>query len=44
MWFISAIAPVVIVGGIVLYVIKRMEHKYKEGTLGKKNQKKLKIY
>ncbi|HDR7586469.1 hypothetical protein BW899_00140 [Bacillus mycoides] len=39
MWFISAIAPVVIVGGIVLYVIKRMEHKYKEGTLGKKKSK-----
>ncbi|HDR7615879.1 TPA: hypothetical protein QCX66_001680 [Bacillus mycoides] len=39
MWFISAIAPVIIVGGIVLYVIKRMEHKYKEGTLGKKKSK-----
>ncbi|OSY12053.1 hypothetical protein [Bacillus mycoides] len=39
MWFISAIAPVVIVGGIVVYVIKRMEHKYKEGTLGKKKSK-----
>ncbi|KAA0764572.1 hypothetical protein [Bacillus sp. SH5-2] len=36
MWFITAIAPIVIIGGIVLYVIKRMEHKYKEGTLGKK--------
>ncbi|MGE6537550.1 hypothetical protein [Bacillus luti] len=36
MWFITAIAPIVIIGGIVLYVMKRMEHKYKEGTLGKK--------
>lgn len=36
MWFISAIAPVVIVGGIVVFVIKRLEHKYKNGKLGKK--------
>ena len=36
MWFISAIAPVVIVGGIIVFVIKRLEHKYKNGKLGKK--------
>ncbi|MEW4152674.1 hypothetical protein Q0N88_21675, partial [Bacillus thuringiensis] len=29
MWLITAIAPVVIVGGIVVFVIKRLEHKYK---------------
>ncbi|GAB6564079.1 hypothetical protein ACIG6B_16075 [Bacillus mobilis] len=39
MWFISAIAPVVIVGGIVVFVMKRMERKYNEGTLGKKKSK-----
>lgn len=39
MWFISAIAPVVIVGGIVVFVIKRLEHKYKNGKLGKKKSK-----
>ncbi|MFE4759641.1 hypothetical protein [Bacillus mycoides] len=39
MWLIIALAPVVIVGGIVLYVIERMKHKYNEGTLGKKQSK-----
>ncbi|HFK1764354.1 hypothetical protein AT258_20250 [Bacillus wiedmannii] len=39
MWFISAITPVVIVGGIVVFVMKRMERKYNEGTLGKKKSK-----
>ena len=39
MWLITAIAPVVIVGGIVVFVIKRLEHKYKNGKLGKKNLK-----
>lgn len=44
MWLISAIWPVILVGGIVVFVIKRLEHKYKNGKLGKKNQKKLKTY
>ncbi len=44
MWFTSAIAPVLIVGGIVVFVIKRLEHKYKHGKLGKKNQMRLKFY
>ena len=44
MWLITAIAPVVIVGGIVVFVIKRLEHKYKNGKLGKKNLKKLNCY
>ena len=39
MWLITAIAPVVIVGGIVVFVIKRMKHKYKQGKLGKKKSK-----
>ncbi len=28
MWLITVIAPVVIVGGIVVFVIERMKHKY----------------
>ena len=43
MWFISAIAPVLIVGGIVVFVIKRLEHKYKHGKLGKKKSKNTQI-
>jgi hypothetical protein len=39
MWLLTAIAPVVIVGGIVVFVIKRMEHKYNQGKLGKKKSK-----
>ena len=44
MWLITAIAPVVIVGGIVVFVIKRLEHKYKNGKLGKKKSQKLNCY
>ncbi len=40
MWFISAIWPIILVGGIVVFVIKRLEHKYKHGKLGKKKSKK----
>ncbi|MED0947330.1 hypothetical protein P4T34_16685 [Bacillus mobilis] len=43
MWFISAVAPVVIVGGIVVFVIKRLEHKYKNGKLGKKKSQKAQL-
>ena len=39
MWLLTAIAPIVIVGGIVVYVIGRLKHKYNNGTLGKKSQK-----
>ncbi|MES5859449.1 hypothetical protein QCI47_22820 [Bacillus cereus group sp. RP29] len=39
MWLISAIWPVILVGGIVVFVIKRLEHKYKNGKLGKKKSK-----
>lgn len=34
-----AIAPLVIVGGIAVFVIKRLEHKHKQGKLGKKKTK-----
>ncbi|MED0991394.1 hypothetical protein [Bacillus nitratireducens] len=39
MWLITVIAPVVIVGGIVVYVIGRLKHKYNNGNLGKKKSK-----
>ncbi|HFK1681864.1 hypothetical protein [Bacillus sp. SRB1LM] len=39
MWLLTAIAPVLIVGGIVVYVIGRLKHKYNNGTLGKKKPK-----
>lgn len=31
--------PIVIVGGIAVFVVFRMKHKYKKGTLGKKKSK-----
>lgn len=31
--------PIVIVGGIALFVVMRMNYKYKKGTLGKKDSK-----
>ncbi|MEC3155071.1 hypothetical protein P9Z94_03010 [Bacillus thuringiensis] len=43
MWLISAILPVILVGGIVVFVIKRMERKYKEGKLGKKKSQKAQL-
>lgn len=43
MWFISAIWPIIIVGGIVVYVIGRLKHKYDNGTLGKKKSKKAQV-
>lgn len=43
MWLISAIWPVILVGGIVLYVIERLKHKYENGTLGKKKSKKAQV-
>ncbi|TQR15627.1 hypothetical protein [Psychrobacillus soli] len=39
MEFIMANAPVVIVGGIVVFVILRLKHKYNQGYLGKKKSK-----
>ncbi|PER17199.1 hypothetical protein CN912_25020 [Bacillus cereus] len=43
MWFISAIWPIILVGGIVVFVIKRLEHKYKHGKLGKKKSNEAQI-
>ncbi|MGN4941909.1 hypothetical protein [Bacillus cereus group sp. MYBK104-1] len=43
MWFISALAPIVIVGGIVVFVIKRLKHKYNEGRLGKNKSQKAQL-
>ncbi|MES5925428.1 hypothetical protein QCI77_05140 [Bacillus cereus group sp. MG9] len=43
MWLLTAIAPVVIVGGIVVYVIERLKHKYNNGNLGKKKSKKAQV-
>ena len=34
-----AVLPLVIVGGIAVFVILRMKHKYNKGTLGKKKSK-----
>ncbi|HDW8007578.1 hypothetical protein [Bacillus cereus] len=39
MWLLTAIAPVLIVRGIVVYVIGKLKHKYDNGTLGKKKSK-----
>lgn len=33
------VLPVIIVGGIVLFLMLRMKHKYEKGTLGKKKTK-----
>ncbi|HDR7718024.1 hypothetical protein VSY18_05325 [Bacillus albus] len=43
MWLLTAIAPILIVGGIVVYVIGRLKHKYDNGTLGKKKSKKAQV-
>ncbi|MGM7634491.1 hypothetical protein [Bacillus sp. Hm123] len=39
MELVMAIALVVIVGGIVVYVIERLKHQYNQGDLGKKKSK-----
>lgn len=39
-WEIARILlPIVIMGGIAVFVVLRMKHKYKKGTLGKKKSK-----
>ncbi|PEF68538.1 hypothetical protein CN324_24820 [Bacillus anthracis] len=43
MWLLTAIAPVLIVGGIVVYVIGRLKHKYNNGKLGKKKSNEAQI-
>lgn len=39
MEIVRIVLPVAIVGGIVVFVIKRLDHKYKKGSLGKKKSK-----
>ncbi|MFA1819361.1 hypothetical protein ACDX78_03985 [Virgibacillus oceani] len=39
MELVMAMIPVVIVGGIVVYVVGRLKHKYDQGNLGKKKSK-----
>ncbi|WP_144512196.1 hypothetical protein [Bacillus sp. FJAT-22090] len=39
MGFVLAIAPVVIAGGIAVFVIQRLKHTYSQGNLGKKKSK-----
>src|SRR5699024_521257 len=39
MGIVTAVAPVAIVGGIGIFVVYRLKHKYKQGTLGKKKNK-----
>lgn len=36
---VRIVLPVVINGGIAVFVIKRLEHQYKQGNLGKKKSK-----
>ena len=36
---VRSLLPVVLVGGIAVFVVIRMKHKYKKGTLGKKKSK-----
>ncbi|WP_010530554.1 hypothetical protein [Lentibacillus jeotgali] len=36
---VRILLPVVIAGGIAVFVVMRMKHKYKKGTLGKKESK-----
>ncbi|AHA70422.1 hypothetical protein [Bacillus thuringiensis] len=43
MWLLTAIVPVVITGGIVVYVIGSLKHKYNNGNLGKKKSKKAQV-
>lgn len=36
---VRTLLPLIVAGGIALFVILRMKHKYKKGTLGKKKSK-----
>ncbi|MCP3027222.1 hypothetical protein [Halobacillus sp. A5] len=39
MEIVRILLPVVLVGGIAVFVVMRMKHKYKKNTLGKKKSK-----
>jgi hypothetical protein len=36
---VRIVIPIIIIGGIAVFVIKRLQHKQKRGTLGKKESK-----
>ncbi len=36
---VGIVLPIAIIGGIMVFVIKRLEHKHKQGKLGKKKSK-----
>lgn len=44
MEIIRILLPLVIVGGIAVFVVTRLKNKSKKGTLGKKIQKNLRFY
>lgn len=45
MELVGIVLPIAIIGGIVVFVVKRLEQKHKQGKLGKKkNQEALKSY
>lgn len=44
MEIIRILLPLVIVGGIAIFVVTRLKNKSKKGTLGKKIQKNLRFY
>ena len=39
MEIVGIVLPIAIVGGIAIFVVKRLEHKHKQGKLGKKSSK-----
>ena len=39
MEIVRIVLPLAIVGGIAVFVVKRMEYKHKQGTLGKRKSK-----
>ncbi|GAA0339610.1 hypothetical protein GCM10008931_34140 [Oceanobacillus oncorhynchi subsp. oncorhynchi] len=36
---VRILLPLILTGGIAIFVVMRMKHKYEEGTLGKKKSK-----
>ena len=43
MEIVRIVLPLVIVGGIAVFVIKRLEHKHKQGKLGKKKSQRAQV-
>lgn len=40
---VRILLPVILVGGIAVFVVMRMKYKYKRGTLGKKQSKRAQV-